>query len=217
MGGYGSGRQGWLPVIEDGLKFDLRRLRQQGFFNPDAPNWSVPIQFQHTGIGDKIASVTMSYSTVPEDTWLRLDYTVTRDGKRIPVSETFELERFQQPFGGARWYLRCPQTGRRCQCLYLPPGATRFRSRGAFRRRLQYRSQQQAPFDRMLAQREHVAKKVLQAGPPDWRKKHRDRDFPPKPPWMRQATYDRHFAEWGRCELWMKDFLARYVERLGGL
>ena len=161
--------------------------------------------------------MTMTYCTTPGDSWLGLEYQITRDGERIPVKETFRLERFDQPFGGYRWYLRCPQTGRRCQCLYLPPGATRFRSRAGVRARLQYRSQHQAPFDRILAQRDRAAAKVLRAGPADWREKYQSWDFPPKPPWMRQATYDRHFAEWERCEEWTDAYLSKFVARLGGL
>ena len=43
------------------------------------------------------------------------------------------------PFGNRRWWLVCPETGRRCSTLYLPPGAARFASREAHG--LTYRTQ----------------------------------------------------------------------------
>ena len=37
----------------------------------------------------------------------------------------------------------------------------------------------------------NVTDKVLDAGKPEWRKKYRDWDFPPKPPGMHLRTYNR--------------------------
>ena len=217
MGGFGSGRQGWLPVIEHGLKLDLRRLRKQGLFDGTSAYRSINLTWSNSHTGEKTASAGMCYSATPGNSWLALDYTITRDGVRIPVKDTFDLERLEQPFGGYRWYVRCPQTGRRCQCLYLPPGATHFRSRQGFRCRLQYRSQHQAPFDRLLGRRDRVAAKVLRAGSPEWREKYRDWEIAPKPKGMRWATYERHFAEWERYERQIDGHLAGFVAKLEGL
>src|SRR5215208_1909124 len=70
---------------------------------------------------------------------LRLKYPVggEYDDEAVHIDEMIYLQRFPQPFGGYRWYFICPSTNRRCQILYMPPGATRFRSRCGFRRRLQ--------------------------------------------------------------------------------
>jgi hypothetical protein len=217
MGGFGSGRQGWLPTIEDGLKLDLRRLRQQGLFDGKSGYRSMNLTWNNTYTGEKTASAGLSYSTMPGNSWLALEYTITRDGERIPVKDTFHLERLEQPFGGYRWYLRCPQTGRCCQCLYLPPGATHFRSRQGFRCRLQYRSQHHGPYDRLLDRRERIAAKVLRAGPPEWRDKYRDWGIAPKPKGMRWATYELLFEEWENYENQVNAYLAVFVARLGGL
>lgn len=217
MGGYNSGRSGWLPTIEDGLKLDLRRLRRQGLFNGEAGYRSMNLTWSNAHTGEKTASAGLSYSTMPGNSWLKLDYTITRNEERIPVKDTFHLEHFEQPFGGYRWYLRCPQTGRRCQCLYLPSGATYFRSRQGFSCRLQYRSQHHGPYDRLLDRRARVAAKVLRGGSPEWRDKYRDWDIAPKPKGMRWATYERHFADWEHYERQINGYLQSYVEKLGGL
>jgi hypothetical protein len=115
-------------------------------------------------------------------------------GTAQSVDETFYLQRFPQPFGGYRWNFVCPSTNRRCSTLYQPPGATRFRSRWGLRRRLQYQSQRLAPQFRHQHASAQIAKRVLLKGPQEWQVEHGDWKFPPKPPWMRQRTYDRFDA-----------------------
>jgi hypothetical protein len=217
MGGLGSGREGWLPTIEHGLTLDLRHLRQDGLFDGISALRSITLAWSNPRTNKQTASVAMSYSATPRDSWLKLEYTVTRGSEHILVKDTFRLERLEQPYGGYRWYFRCPQTGRRCQCLYLPPGATHFRSRQGFRCRLQYRSQHHGPLDRLLDRRARVAAKVLRAGSPEWREKYRHQDIAPKPKWMRQSTYDRLFAEWARYDFEVEGHLAGFREQLGGL
>ena len=127
MGGFGSGRKGGdLPVIEQGLKLDLRSLRRQGLFDPEGICQFISLRWTSSATGETTASAQVSYSTRPDGKWLRLQYAVTRysDGERVSVDETFRLEAFPQPFGGVRWYVICPDRQVRCQCLYLPPGAT---------------------------------------------------------------------------------------------
>ena len=142
MGGYGSGRSGSLPTIEQGLKLDLRALRRQKLFKPDGNQRYTPLTWTNTYTGEEIATVGLSICAGSDDNWLRLNYTVTRSGEEpFKVSETFHLENFAQPYGGCRWYMICPSTRTRCQCIYLPPGATHFRSRRGFRVGLQYQSQ----------------------------------------------------------------------------
>ena len=216
MGGFGSGRSGWLPTIEEGLKLDLRSLRRQGLFRPNGALCCANLRWSYTSTGEEFANAKLSYCTGSAECWLRLEYTVTRhDGERIDVNDTFQLVRFAQPFGGFRWYIICPSTFARCQCLYLPAGATRFRSRRGFGVRLQYHSQKQSRPYRLLETGRGIAAKVLRAGPPEWRQKYTDWDFPPKPPWMRWRTYNRHFARWEWYEQQSDAHLAALVLRLG--
>jgi hypothetical protein len=109
------------------------------------------------------------------------------------IEEAIRLQRFPQPFGGHRWYFICPSTGRNCQCLYLPPGgATHFRSREAFSSRLLYLSQTLSSQARYQEQARHIARRVFECWPAEWRRENEDKwDFPPKPKWMRWKTYNQ--------------------------
>ena len=62
-----------------------------------------------------------------------------------------------------------------------------------------------------------IAAKALRMGPPEWREKYSDWEFPPKPPWIRWKTYNRHFAQWERCEVQDAAYLTQLVQKLGKL
>ena len=218
MGGLGSGRNSGRPIIDQGLKVDLRSLRRNGQFKCDGNHYHTQLHWTWSYTGEKVGNVRMSYCAGGEGSWLRLEYTATPYGEEpIRVNETFELERFPQPFGGHRWYVICPRTHRRCQCLYLPPGATRFRSRQGFGVRLQYLSQTYDRRTRLMETGRRIAAKVLRVGPAKWREEYRDWDFPPKPQWMRWKTYNRHYSRWEWYEQQSDADLAQWVLKLGGL
>jgi len=92
------------------------------------------------------------------------------------------LEATPQPFGGVRWRFRCPRTGRRAVCLRLPLGGHQFWSRHAYG--LGYASQREDRRGRAQLQ----AQKLYAAlgGDGHWMD-----GAPPKPKWMRWATYER--------------------------
>jgi hypothetical protein len=189
MGGWGSGRHGWLPVVEDCLVLDLRVLRRQGLFRPDTFRGGITISWDNCH-----ASAGICYdSNENPPPYFTIKYSVPgKNGERLSIEDKIYLERFPQPFGGFRYYFICPSTGKRAQCLYSPPGSDYFRSRHAFHGRLQYRSQQIPLHWRYLEQSQKVRERVLRAGPPDWRKwADVGGDFPPKPPRMRWATYNK--------------------------
>lgn len=216
MGGFGSGRQGSLPIIEEGLKLDLRRLRQQGLFTPNGNMIQTNLRWTNTYTGEELASCSLRYCAGASSSWLNLKYSHTPYGSDEPrrVDDLFRLERFPQPFGGYRWYIICPNTGDRCQCLYKPAGATHFRSRRAFRVRLQYHSQKQDWNSRLLETSRRTASRILRAGPPEWRKKYQDWEFPPKPPRMRWTTYNREYTKWEESERMSNALLERWAMKL---
>jgi hypothetical protein len=53
--------------------------------------------------------------------------------RRQQIETTIRLVAKAQPFGGQRWWFLCPRTGQRVSRLHLPPGATIFASRKAYR------------------------------------------------------------------------------------
>ena len=80
---------------------------------------------------------------------MRLKYTTTRwDGEKGESDYWISLETTLQPFGGRRWWLICPRTGRRVAKLYLPSGAFTFASRQAYR--LAYACQREPGHERAL-------------------------------------------------------------------
>jgi hypothetical protein len=194
MGGIGSGRSSFRAIIKNGLKLDLRHLRQQHLFN-DGVSYRSGALIWSSSAGEQVASIGYSYCTDEDEPWFKVNYTSTdASGINRKGDDTFALERFAQPFGGHRWYLRCPSTRRRVQCLYKPPSAVHFRGRGAYW--LAYRSQSLEPSARVRRRAREVADRMQSAGPREWRAKYQDWDFPPKPPWMRWTTYTRSYELW---------------------
>lgn len=102
MGGTGSGPGKSLAVFEEGLKLDLRRLRQQGIFVPNG-NYAWMTLRWTDGYGDEVASASISYEAGAESGWFEIRYKFTEyDGRVHDVKERLNLVRFRQPFGGYR-------------------------------------------------------------------------------------------------------------------
>jgi hypothetical protein len=86
------------------------------------------------------------------------------------------------PYGGIRWWFVCPNTGRRVSKLYLPRGGRKFLSRQAYR--LGYACQRFDASDRIHLQGRRLSRAL--GGDGHWLD-----GPPPKPKWMRWATYER--------------------------
>jgi hypothetical protein len=93
-------------------------------------------------------------------------------------------------FGGVRGWWVCPATGRRCAKVYLPDGGLRFLSRGRGAYRLAYASQRADDMERSHGRLARLHRRL--GG--DY--SHADTPPPPRPKWMRHATYDRLWAAW---------------------
>lgn len=196
MGGFGSGRHGNRAIIERGLTIDLRRLRQQGLFRGGTCAFGNSISWTFGNGGG--ASLKFSYDAISgAPTWFRVSYTAAMSaGLPSVIDEEFRLEALPQPFGGRRWFFICPSTGARVQTLHCPPGATRFRSRKAYGSQVRYLSQGLSRGDRWHHRSAKLSRRMLAAGPAEWREEHADWEYPPKPPGMRWATYNRAFEMW---------------------
>lgn len=176
--------------LQDGLKLDLAsllrrsRLVRNGYTPPIWLQWTS----SYWGV---IATGTISASMVGDrDGW----FSVCLDGGR---EERFDLTAAPRHFGGRQWYFICPLTGRRCSVLWRPNGATRFASRQAWGpRRVAYRSQFLDQTGRAHHQKSKISNRLCERGgfdPDEW-------DFPPRPKWMRQRTYERIEAAFDRQE-----------------
>ena len=179
MGGSGSGRTGGRPTWEStgslvlrttsfaraGLRFGMRGVATLTF----------------TCDGDPFPVAVTIDTTDRDHPFIELKH---ERRTRNAETETYMigLQTTVQPFGGGRWWFRCPRTGRRAVRLFLPRGGHRFWSRHAYG--LGYASQRE---DRMgRAQRQALKVYAALGGEGHWMD-----GPPPKPKWMRWATYSR--------------------------
>ncbi|HEV2559239.1 MAG TPA: hypothetical protein VGU45_11480, partial [Microvirga sp.] len=85
-------------------------------------------------------------------------------------------------YGGRRYWLMCPVTGRRVRCLYLPPGKTEFACREVYG--LSYRSQSENAFWRGVRQAQGI-RAALGGDPSIYM------PFPPRPRGMHRRRYEQ--------------------------
>jgi hypothetical protein len=173
------GRSGWRVKLENGLKLDLNRLARRGFVRPGAVTGPVGMSWSHSYWGHIGNALIWADMSGPSEGFLRIVFGSTE--------QRIGLLRERRHFGGGQWYFICPVMNRRASVLWKPPGATRFCSRQTWRRQVAYHSQFISPTDRAWHMKSKINCKLCEIGgfdPEDW-------DFPPKPKWMRQRTYER--------------------------
>jgi hypothetical protein len=182
VGGYGSGRHGGLPTVESGLTLDLYGLIRHGVVKP-GHHRSGSIVWTRVGTGEEVASIRYEAHMGVDSGQVRLRYTATRtwDGEKRDSDYSIMLVTTLQPFGGRRWWFRCPRSGDLVSKLHLPNGAFTFASRRAYR--LGYRSQRETPRDRSLSRAFALRRKIGDEGGIG--------DYIEKPKWMRWRTFER--------------------------
>jgi hypothetical protein len=189
MGGYGSGRTGGGPTVEDGLTLDLGRLLRQNLVIP-GQSVSGSLIWADTRTGERVGSIGYeAHLSDPWNSWMRLHYTTIRwrDGSKVASDYRVQLTTTTPRFGGLRWWFICPLTGRRAAKLHLPNGAVRFACRQAYR--LAYRSQRESKMDRSHDRQRRRYRKLGA----DYRQF--NELVPPRPKWMRHKTYAQLAAE----------------------
>ena len=135
---------------------------------------------------------------------LELTYSNTRQGERKDVRQTVHLTHTVPNYGGKRWWMLCPVSGRRVGKLYLPPGGDIFASRQAWR--LGYQCQRDAardrPFERLFRLQRKLGCKQGWEQP----------IFKPKGMWER--TWQRHLAEYWKLDEQCAFEMAAMMSRL---
>jgi len=136
---------------------------------------------------------------------VRLRYqTKDREGSPVEVNELVAFAFTPTMFGGHRQWLRCPKCGRRCRKIY---GGRYFRCRNCHR--LRYASQSEKSYQRASDRARKIAKRLHDKWDGTTEEEY---DFPPKPPRMRWATYNRLEAQYDECEnRWAVEVLARFA------
>lgn len=144
---------GWRPHIESALKLDLRRMFACDVLRPGGET-SGSWRWTDSYTGEKVGSV--NYRAVLDDVsgMLTLTYTTkSRDGERKPVTCSIRLTSIPLHFGGRRWYMHCPCSGRRSLTLFKWNGIEQFCHREAIKPRPTYVSQRVGGSNRIFAQR----------------------------------------------------------------
>jgi hypothetical protein len=187
VGGPGSGNfsHRWRPhrkgVVEDCLQLDAARWTREGILRAGVRQAGIWHWIFASG---RECSLSYELNSVNAgDAWVRLDYScsVPPPGQALAESYTVGLTTTRPPFGGLRWWFRCPldadggPCGRRVRTLYLPAGATLFGCRHCHE--LTYTSSQRSRYDdvvfRLLARRTgldfaEVKRMMSGYGKPDW-------------------------------------------------
>jgi hypothetical protein len=127
-------------LVEDSLVLDLDQLVRDGILQPQRSKagrltWT---------IGEDMATVNYEARWGSRSGELRLCYAMADavTGTVVNHDERVALTATTPPFGGLRWWFRCPVTNRLARKLYLPPGADWFANRAAHR--LGYETQRRA-------------------------------------------------------------------------
>jgi hypothetical protein len=207
MGGYGSGRSGGRPTVQDSLTLDLRYLLKMGLLMPSARTMG-ELRWTWGATGREIASMGCQSQLGKDSGYVRLYWTSTNlwTGETCERENRIALTTKAQPFGGRRWFFICPHTGRTATKLHLPSGASTFACREAYR--LGYRSQRETPHDRSFSRAFTLREKIGGKGGIG--------DYIGKPKGMHWRTFERGKERVDDAEKIVLVHSARWLARLSG-
>jgi hypothetical protein len=188
--------------LQDGLKLDLNRLARQRFIKFGANIGARRISWSNSHQGVIAGGVISADMSNSEDAWFRI-----ANGGFV---QQVTLQSRPRHYGGHQWFFVCPATGALASVLWKPPGADRFLSRQAWGRQVAYRSQFQGASDRAYLGKERIKARLIgDLDPAEW-------DLPPKPKWMRWATYNRYVERFDDYEEMLdKACISSVLKRLG--
>ena len=161
------------PTVEDFLCISIFRLHHEGVL---CAGWSGDWIWQNSGANDEVARI----GCCSNGHSLCLNYKARHRGEEWEhIEETVLLSKTRPHFGGERFWFICPGCNKRCAKLF---GGVYFRCRECHG--VGYQSQLSDGKNRALAK---VFKRRKQLGGFGGM----EEPFPPKPKWMRWATYER--------------------------
>jgi hypothetical protein len=195
------GRPRERVCLQAGLRLDLNRLARRGFIKPGVNIGSRGIKWTHSYWGDVATGMISADMSGRYEGWFRIQL-----GN---LDQWITLIPQNRYFGGRQWYFMCPTMNRPVSVLWKPNGATQFCSRQTWGRRVAYQSQFNDATNRAHAGKARIKSRLIaDLDPDEW-------DLPPKPKWMRWATYNRHVARYDRYEEFLDNSLAVFAAKLG--
>ena len=208
MGGWGSGRQNGKPLAEEAKRIELDWMLRKGKLRPGG--WSKGSRLSWNCRGEPAGWISFDYDmTDPADAWMLLRFTVHPygggEGKRY--EQRVRLSYTEPTFGGRRWWMHCPLTGRRVRKLYCPRNGDLFASRKAWG--IAYGSQRsdhsQRPFDALFRLQRRLD------CPEGWG------SYPTRPKGMWRRTFDRHNERFWQLDEHCGAIMAGKLAMLRGL
>ena len=189
--------------LESGLKLDLNRLCQKGLIQPGSHKAS-GISFDQRLLRRDCCGHHRRGHERPRGPAL--------DGSCIQIGsldQRIQLVARHRHFGGWQWYFICPYRNRRVSVLWKPPGAREFACRQEWGKQVAYSSQFLTPRDRAHRGMTRINARLCSIGgldPDQW-------DLPPRPKWMRWATYNRAVEKFDRYEVTLNEGLMGVLAR----
>jgi len=182
MGGFGSGRKGGWPTLESTGSYllDIGCLTRAGLCRGAVTNGRIDWQNDDFELYCRVDTKNHPFGVVL--------FHASRTDPPEHQSYRVGLLTSSPPYGGTRWWFRCPQTHRRCTKLCLPLGGHQFWSRQAYQ--LGYQCQRESRPDRLMRR----ARKLHRALGGDGLAL--GQSPPAKPSGMWQRTFERMLEEW---------------------
>jgi len=172
--------------LQDGLKLDLNHLARKGFIKFGTNIGARGLSWSNSHRGEIASGVVTADMTDPDHAWVSI--AIGRCAQRITLVSR------PRHFGGRQWFFVCPVTAGLAAVLWRPPGASKFCSRQAWGRHVAYRSQFQDAATRAQFGKERIKARLIgDLDPAEW-------ELPPKPKWMRWATYNRYIERFDDYE-----------------
>ncbi|WP_419694934.1 hypothetical protein ACN2CC_32740 [Mesorhizobium muleiense] len=192
-------------TLEAGLKLDINRLIRNDFITPGLYR-SCSVTWTDSYSDEQRAAATISADmSDPVAGWFQIRF--NNDIQRVA------LRTMSRHFGGRQWYFACPRLNVPVSVLWMPIGAARFASKKHWGRQVAYQSQFLNQTGRAHRGQAKIRRRLCSIGsfdPDEW-------DFPPKPKWMRQRTYDKAEVKFDRYEEMLDLGTCLLVARLTGL
>ena len=155
MAGYRPDREGWRPHIEAALSISTVKMKRDGMLESHTQHsgsWS----WKWSGTGEPSGSVRFYLALNSTDGLLTLSYLWREQFTECRI----EMVTTPMHFGGVRWWMVCPYTGKRAAKLYAFNGIRYFCHREAISPLPTYDSQRSTKMDRIIDQRWKIRQRL---------------------------------------------------------